>query len=571
MSDRHPDLEIVEVATTRIGPAQRRPGDGGFRRYRAVIVVLVVALIVPVIAFVGPHAEQRLDFSYLVPTPVPTPDPSASPSRTPRPTPTPPPPTPSPPPLLTLGDGPIPPAIPVDVGGIRLVDPGTGDLGPASSIRRTEDAVFRGPNGGWSCICFLRTGDEHSERLEIVVRYIDSRAVERSAASITTIESGADPPVQDFGTHFDVAISPDGNVGFVAVAARRGDSWAMSVETIDVHHGTSIGHVDVASVDVPPSTEQEINDGYGTYLSGPFLRVSPGGDRLLMYYWLDRNTPTISERLSTSVSLIDLAAARRGGKAVGAGTALGGAIIATIPMCGYLQWLTEESIVGMCWREQPGAGESPVEVTSFGLDGSRVDGFDYTPDPVNWFADPVLDAANHRLFVWSPIGHQLDVLDLDGGHVRSIAVKPDGSTDVSGEYVPNVAQWPSWAAMFSDYTPWSTPALLGDPSGTRLFAVGMKEGPIAYNRDQYLGSTGIWTFDTTTLELADHWPAAGPYVGLGVSRDNRWIYALGNGGSNADGVASGWPPTISVHDATDGRLALQLAGFSRDESLLLVP
>ena len=79
MSDRHPDLEIVEVATTRIGPAQRRPGDQrGLRRYAPVIVVLVVALAIPVIAFIGPHGEQRLDFSYLVPTPSPPPGPSAA-------------------------------------------------------------------------------------------------------------------------------------------------------------------------------------------------------------------------------------------------------------------------------------------------------------------------------------------------------------------------------------------------------------------------------------------------------------------------------------------------------------
>lgn len=572
MRDRHPDLEIVEVATTRIGPVQRRPGDRrGLRRYAPVLVVLVIALAIPVVAFVGPHGEQRLDFSYLVPTPSPPPGPSPSPSRTPRPTPTPPPPTPSPPPIVTLGSGPAPPVIPVDAGGIRLVDSATGEMGPASSTGSGNDAVFRGPNGGWRCICFLRTGDEHKETLEIVVRYLDSEAVERSAASIAKYESSADTPDQDYGTHIDVAMSPDGNVGFVAVAARHGTKWAISLETVDIRHGTSLGRMDVASVDVPPSTEQEINDGYGTWLSGPSLRMSPAGDKLLMSYWLEKNTSTGSERLAKSVFLVDVAAASRGAKGLGGMTALGDDITAAIPTCGYMQWLTEESILGMCWREQQGPGETPVEMVLFGPDGSRVDGFDYAPDTENWFSDPVLDTANHRLYVWSPMGHKLDVIDVDAHRVRHVGVNPDGSTEVSGDSIEPAAQWPRWATMYSDYTPWFMPALLGDPSGTRLFAIGQKEGPISYGRDQYLGSTGIWTFDAATLELADHWPAAGPYVGLRMSRDNRWIYALGNGGSDEEGNASAWPPTITVHDATDGRLAVQLAGFNREESLLLVP
>jgi len=472
---------------------------------------------------------------------------------------------------VTLGSGPLPPAIAVDVGGIRLVDPQSGEMGPAGSIQAGNDAVFRGPNGGWRCICFLRKSEEQKETLEIVVRYLDSRAVERSAATIATIESAADPPEQDYGTPLDVAMSPDGNVGFVAVAARRGSSWAISLETIDIRHGTPLGRVDVGSVDVPPATEEEINQGYSSWLSGPFLRISPSGDRLLVYYWLEKNTPTGSERVANSVSLFDVAAASRGAKGLGSRTPLGDEITAAIPMCGYLQWLTEESILGMCWREQQGPGESAIEMVQFGADGSRIDGFDYAPDPVSWFSDPVLDTANHRLYVWSPVSHQLDVIDFADRRVRHVVVNPDGSTEVSGDSIEAAAQWPNWATMASDYTPWSTPALLGDPSGTRLFAVGMKEGPLSYGRDQFLGSTGIWTFDAATLELADHWPAAGPYVGLRVSRDNRWVYALGNGGSDQDGNASGWPPTISVHDATDGRLAVQLAGFNRDESLLLVP
>ena len=99
----------------------------------------------------------------------------------------------------------------------------------------------------------------------------------------------------------------------------------------------------------------------------------------------------------------------------------------------------------------------------------------------------------------------------------------------------------------------------------------MKDGPESSDRGRWLGSTGIWVFDTETPQLVDRWDAAAPYSGLGLSRDDRWIYAISPGGADTDGNPSGWPPALSVHDARNGRLALQLADFSPDEPLQLAP
>lgn len=567
MTDFEP--EIVEVATTRIGPSPRQSRDRGVRRPLSVIIVILVALAIPVVAFIGPRGEQRLDLTYLIPTPA---TPGPSPTATPRPTPTPPPPTPSPPPVLTTGDGPVPDSIPINSGGIRLIDPSTGEMGPPSRMRGDSDAIFRGPNGGWWCVCFDRDQTGQQETMEIVVRHLDSTAVETAGSeAIATIESVAAPPAQDFDIHVDVELSPNGRIAFVATAARSAEGWNISLRAIDLRRGTSIGQVDLAPLAVPPPTAAEVNEGYGTWLAGPNLRLAPGGDRLLVSYWLEKSTATATERQAVSVSVRDVSGAGQGGEPLGVATALGGAFTEAIPTCGWMQWLTNESILGMCWRENQASGEAPIDVATFGLDGSRLASIDYTPDPETWIAEPVLDLANRRLYLWSPVAHKFDVVELDSGNVQRLAVGPELSSQVSGVAIGRATQPPDWAAMYSDYVPWSSPSLLADPRGTRLFAIGMKDGPESSDRGRWLGSTGIWVFDTETPQLVDRWDAAAPYSGLGLSRDNHWIYAISPGGADTDGNPSGWPPALSVHDARNGRLALQLADFAPDEPLQLAP
>src|SRR3990172_1305512 len=103
-----------EVVPTRIG------GSGGGRRtgrrHRApIIVVIVLAVLIPTIAWVGPRIEWRpeVDLSFLRPTPTPVP------SRTPRPVFSPAPGLATPLPAITIGVGPRPTEpFAVEVGGL---------------------------------------------------------------------------------------------------------------------------------------------------------------------------------------------------------------------------------------------------------------------------------------------------------------------------------------------------------------------------------------------------------------------------------------------------------------------
>ena len=236
-----------------------------------------------------------------------------------------------------------------------------------------------------------------------------------------------------------------------------------------------------------------------------------------------------------------------------------------------MQWLTDESILGMCWRENPASGQAPVEVTTFRLDGSRLAGIDYTPDPETWIADPVLDVANRRLYLWSPVAHKFDVIELDSGNVQRLAVGPDLSSQVSGVAIGRATQPPAWATMYSDYVPLSSPALLADPRGTRLFAIGMKDGPESSDRGRWLGSTGIWVFDAGGFSAIDHWAPLTSYSSLGLSDDGRWLLASGNPGTDADGNPATWQTSLTILDAADGRPALQLGSLGTDLQVLQLP
>jgi hypothetical protein len=120
---------------------------------------------------------------------------------------------------------------------------------------------------------------------------------------------------------------------------------------------------------------------------------------------------------------------------------------------------------------------------------------------------------------------------------------------------------PDWRSEASAYAPYASRTLVPAPGGDRLYALGMRPGPESGDRMWPVGSTGIWVFDLETLRLLDHWPAAAPYVSLGVSPDGRWLTAIGQGGVDSDGNAAAWPWSASIHDTTDGRLALRLGAL----------
>jgi hypothetical protein len=568
MADRRE--QHFEVAPTRIG-GSAGSGRPGRRRRVPIALIIAVAVAIPAIAWMGPRIEWRpeVDLSFLRPTPTP------APSRTPRalfqstsiPA------TPLPDVTVVAGEHPTQP-FPIDVDGLRLVDPATGQLGQAMELRLDTDAVFAAADGnGWWCVCFNRVQTSDSETVGVEIRRVDSTGRTTSRQTISEYKSTAMPPASDFYNRFDLELAADGRTAYLASATRSGNDWSVAVETIDLVEGALTGHLDLGNLDATPLAgpspppDQGIND---SYLAGPLIRLSPDGRRLLAWAWVDRYTWNGEQGSSTPMAwTIDLDV---GGEAVALGrpTAFAEAAADRLRQCVWAAWTAPDEITAICWPRDQGTLNLGASILRADL--SEVRRTDITGTLEAWFTDPILDLANRAIYLWQPAAHILHRLDIDGGRTDRVEVDPDstfGGSDGAGPGGVTSRKQPQWATLGSDLRLWSMPQLIGEPCGGRLFALGSREN--RRGDGSGIASTGIWVFDAREFTVVDHWAPLTSYTGLGLSDDGRWLLASGVPGADADGNPATWQASLTILDAADGRPALQLGSLGTNYQVLQLP
>lgn len=567
MADRRE--QHFEVVPTRIG-GSGGSGRPGRRRRVPIALVIALAIAIPAIAWMGPRIEWRpeVDLSFLRPTPTPVPSATARALfQTSIPA------TPLPDITVVAGEHPTEP-FPIDVDGLHLVDPATGKLGRKMDLRLDSDAVFASPDGnGWWCVCFQRSQGSGSETASVELRRVDRTGWTTSVQAIGEYTSTATPPASDFYNRFDLELAADGRTAYLASGTRSGKDWTVAVETIDVAKGALTGHVDLGTIDATPMAgpspppDQGVND---TYLAGPLIRLSPDGRTLLVWTWVDRYTWNGDQGSSTPMAwTIDLDVGG-GGVALGRQTAFAEAAADRLRQCVWAAWTAPDEITAICWpRDQ---GTLTLGGSILRADLSEVRRTDITGTMEAWFTDPILDLANRAVYLWQPTAHFLYRLDIDGGRTDRIEVDPDSTIGGDGGTGPNGVisrEQPQWATLGSDFRPWSTPQLIGEPGGNRMFALGMREN----RRGDGTGpaSTGIWVFDAGGFTAIDHWAPLTSYSSLGLSDDGRWLLAAGNPGTDADGNPATWQTSLTILDAADGRPALQLGSLGTDFQVLQLP
>jgi hypothetical protein len=561
-----------EVPTTRIVEPL---GGGRERRARLpILVVILIAIATPLIGWIGPRIEWRpeIDLSVLRPTPTPLPTP------TPRPTPPATPPRATPQPAIEVAAGPQPAGpIAVDVDGLRLVDPTTGELGATTGLHLQSDAVFSSSSGdGWWCVCFVRASDGSAELATADIRRLDGRGRETERIRLRDYRSSASTPGQDIWIRFDLELSPDGRTGYLMSATRSGQRWTVDIDAIDLPSGAIVGHIDVGTLDVPvrpppasPSPEQ-----FETYLAGPFIRLSPDGDRLLVWAWVEAFSPNSSEPPpppATRAWLTDASSSTAGVARLGKAAAIDGPLVSGMRQCGWVAWARNEEIVTVCWpqTESPEAPDAMLNVTRFGTDATEIGRAEIKGPIGSWVAEPILDRANGELFVWEPERHVLHRVDLGRDRADQIEIDPDSRPPGRVEHLgPSARPRPDWTTMTSDYTPYSASQVVAEPGNGRIFAIGLRQSG---NRSSGYGfrTTGIWAFDTERFSVGDRWIPKAMYGSLGVTRDGRWLIATGVPGVDVQGNPADWRPSLTIHDITDGRAALTLGSVGTGADVLL--
>ena len=554
-----------------VAPVPLGGGSGARRRRRRLpaLVVLLVAIAVPVIAWVGPKIEVRpnLDLAFNA-------APTASPTATPRRTPTPSSPLPTALPEITFAEGPRPTVpIAIDVGGVRILDPGTGELGPVTSVHVDRDAVFTAVDGWW-CVCFSRGSFSNSETTTVTVQRIDAAGRLTSSVPVGEYTSATDSPDQDIYTRFDLELAPDGRTAYLASAVRSGRIWTVAVDTIDLKAGGILAHTELAKFDMDTLSDPKASPSPSSiqvYLSGPSIRLSPDGRRLLAWASLDAFSDSGGEAGSTPTAwLIDTTAAADG--TVGAVMNMDAGFAASMRMCGWAAWSSEERFVTTCFSGQAGGSQVDVTFTEVGIDGGEIRHVQIAISNESWFTEPIFDRANMILYLWDPNGHLLHRIDFEHERADSLAVDRDSGTAVeSPPDLPPLGRAPAWTPVSSDMRMWYSPQLVAEPGGSRLFAIGLTQQE-APSRNYVFKSSGIWVFDTSDFALADHWNPVTGYGSIGISRDGRWLTAAGMPQMDAEGRPTDWQASLTVIDTSDGRAALRLGRLGGPEtSVMQVP
>jgi hypothetical protein len=565
MTDRRGD-QGFSVAPQRIGDG----GDPGRSRVRRIVfgLVLVAAAAVFTIAWLGPRLNDRpsFDTSFFA-TPLPAGSPSPTPTVGPfSPT------GATPLPVVTRPDGPIPVgqiAVQGDV--LRVLDLASGSIVTGSPTQSYRDAVFRPATGsGWTCICLSDSDDPDGPTLGVRLDNIDPGGrvgVTTPLATLPTLPPTADgqPPLTT-----DIAIFDGARHGLLALARRKGSTFQFSAMTIDVE-GRRLGPaVRIGNAVIPPlplpspeptaTDDPTITGQEYTYVDGPHLRVSPDGR--VAFIWasiqhaMDSGPESAFALHGWRVTLAPDGSIEKVAEAPG---------LLGLPMyCGLVGFASADRLAWLC-PDQSFAGE--WHFGTLDLDGNAKGTVDLALDPNGNVGEPLFDRANGMVYIWDASALSITRIDVQTLAVGSVTFDPlaESSTGLApgGEGSAPV----DWNDSDSSVQQNGFTSISGGLDGQRLYAVGF--GPLPTSDPGNLPSLGIFVIDRATLALVDRWAPAADYLAV-TALPNGLVAAAGLPGVDEQGRIAPWDASLTIHDATDGRILLRFGQLGSDSPAIVV-
>jgi hypothetical protein len=356
---------------------------------------------------------------------------------------------------------------------------------------------------------------------------------------------GSGSPLVDAGT----SVSDDGRFAFAGWSVRSGADWKAGVDVVDVKTGEVVATIPVPVVTPVVQTDRPI------IRVAPGATLSPDGTTILVtsFWYVDDPTtgapPSGTDHWTSSFD----------GRAVGQ---LGVAGSTSAGHCGeFSQGVVDESTYYvLCYdatgrilfqrfaRDGKVVGDQTVLVNSGGTDGGNL-----------------TVRVGDSLFVWGPITRTLGRIDLKTGAVETATapaatLEDDGFGGLAG-LGRDLGRWLAPSAVAKTFL---DPGIVASPDGRRIYAIGVSgssdPGPG--------GSTGVYAFDATTLDVLGHWAPTADFTSIAVSSDGAYLYAAAPGGVDASGRSSRNGASITVFDTTDGSVRLIAGKLGGSESEL---
>jgi hypothetical protein len=435
----------------------------------------------------------------------------------------------------------------VDLTSPSISGPLTGK-GSYSRLRMAGD-------GSMFCLCVAETGNIGGMPTDMSVsleRY-DARGKLAGSTPIEQLSGEPDPrdpsfsPEQPAHVLSAVSFSDDGRYGFVGWSLRAHPVWRSGVIVVDVSDGS------IASrLALPDST-----DGEGDtrrVVDAPQVVGSIGSGAVLVargyYEWSPPTSQDASYTFDNHVFTVSLDGGRlSNARLVPTASDCGGSVVRAGGLPGGAYWLA-------CTDGGPGRtiirrlGPDGTLLGDVGIAGSS--GIETDPTAVS--------ADGSTLYVWDPATGVLTRVDLASGE------KTSGKGVAAADTGPLTALG-NWLAPTAAAKSWLQGALVVSPDGSRVYAIGVKQGGSA--RD-LAGSSGVFVFDAATLDPVTVWQPTADYVSIAVSADGKLVYAAGLPGVDATGDRQGaQQASITVFDASDGSIRL-IAGKLGSDALTFV-
>lgn len=561
--------EGFTVAPQRLGDERGGPGRARLRRF-VFALVLALAAAIFTIGWLGPRLADRpnLEISYFATA---TPGPSASAFATPTPIGTT---TATPLPSITRPDGPVPSGqVPIVTSDFHLLDLATGEISAGPPATYWRDAIFGAANGaGWTCVCLGDALDTGASSVPIRIVGIGSTGTATDSTDIMVLRNSSVNGQSTLTT--DVDTFDGGRRGLLAVANRNGESWRVTVSSIDVAGRRLGSSVLVGKVAAPPparvpsprpSVDPSNPDQDELYLDGPHLRVAPDGRVAFIWGTVQRFNPSNGEPPLTEVHAWRVALGADG--SIEKVTAAPGFL--TVPAyCFTIAFASTDRLAWLCpYQADPTTGfDGTWQFGALDLDGRRAGTIELKLGIDGQIGQPLFDLANGMAYLWDATGLTITRIDVHALTVEQTTFDPLARSSTGLE--PGGGSAPvDWHDADSAVRQNAFTNITGGLDGERLYAIGFD--PVSTTDQRSLPSRGIFAIDRSTLALVGRWAPAANYLGV-TALPGGLVAAAGMPGIETDGQNAPWEASMTIYDEADGRIVVRFGQLGNDNPALII-